>query len=252
MPEVKPDIEIARAATIQPVQEIGAKLDIPSDALEPFGRTKAKLTEEFISGLEGNGDGKLILVTAITPTPAGEGKTTTSVGLTDGLNRIGKRAAVCLREPSLGPCFGMKGGAAGGGYAQVIPMEDINLHFTGDFQGLNQIGLQGILEQYRHGAIRLHFAGRDRRAVPAVANHDITETAAQICQISGQAENCHDLGSHGDVEPALTRESVGHAAQRDDDFPERPVVHIGNPPPSYAALINLERVGPIDVIVDQS
>ncbi len=130
------DIEIAQNAPIKPIFEIADKLDIPSEALLPFGHTKAKVSLNYIDSLKDKPDGKLILVTAITPTPAGEGKTTTSVGLTDGLNKVGKKAMVCLREPSLGPCFGMKGGAAGGGYAQVIPMEDINLHFTGDFHAI--------------------------------------------------------------------------------------------------------------------
>lgn len=130
------DIEIARAAAIKPIGDIADKLNIPDDALMPFGHTKAKVSLDYINSLQDKPDGKLILVSAITPTPAGEGKTTTSVGLTDGLNKIGKDAMVCLREPSLGPCFGMKGGAAGGGYAQVIPMEDINLHFTGDFHAI--------------------------------------------------------------------------------------------------------------------
>ena len=130
------DIEIARAASLKPITEIGARLDIPADALESYGSTKAKVRSDFIKGLADRPDGKLVLVTAINPTPAGEGKTTTTVGLGDGLNRIGKRAAICLREPSLGPCFGMKGGAAGGGHAQVVPMEDINLHFTGDFHAI--------------------------------------------------------------------------------------------------------------------
>jgi formate--tetrahydrofolate ligase len=130
------DIEIARAATAKPIGEIADKIGIPDDALMPYGRTKAKIDPAYIDTLQDRPDGKLILVTAITPTPAGEGKTTTSVGLHDGLSRIGKKSIVCLREPSLGPCFGMKGGAAGGGYAQVIPMEDINLHFTGDFHAI--------------------------------------------------------------------------------------------------------------------
>ncbi|MBX2868574.1 MAG: formate--tetrahydrofolate ligase [Acidiferrobacterales bacterium] len=130
------DIEIARKATIKPIGEIADRLGIPNDALAPFGHTKAKVSLDYIDSLKDKSDGKLILVTAITPTPAGEGKTTTSVGLTDGLNKVGKNAMVCLREPSLGPCFGMKGGAAGGGHAQVIPMEDINLHFTGDFHAI--------------------------------------------------------------------------------------------------------------------
>ena len=130
------DIEIARAAKLKPMAEIGARLGIPADAILAYGRGKAKLSEDFLAALEGRPEGKLVLVTAMTPTPAGEGKTTTTVGLGDGLNRIGQRAAICIREPSLGPCFGMKGGAAGGGYAQVVPMEDINLHFTGDFHAI--------------------------------------------------------------------------------------------------------------------
>ncbi len=130
------DIEIARNAVKQPIQEIGAKLDIPTGHLLPFGHDKAKISDAFIKSLSGRDDGALILVTAINPTPAGEGKTTTTVGLGDGLNRIGKRAAICIREASLGPCFGMKGGAAGGGHAQVVPMEDMNLHFTGDFHAI--------------------------------------------------------------------------------------------------------------------
>ncbi|MGI9333182.1 MAG: formate--tetrahydrofolate ligase, partial [Gammaproteobacteria bacterium] len=136
MAKTASDIEIARAAKQTPIAEIGAKLGVPADALLPYGHTKAKLSGDYTASLSDRPDGKLILVTAITPTPAGEGKTTTSVGLSDGLNRLGKNTVVCLREPSLGPCFGMKGGAAGGGYAQVVPMEDINLHFTGDFHAI--------------------------------------------------------------------------------------------------------------------
>ena len=132
----KSDIEIARAATKLPIQEIGDKLGIPAQDLLPFGHDKAKLSAEFIAAQQSRPDGKLILVTAINPTPAGEGKTTTTVGLVDGLNAIGKQATVCIREASLGPCFGMKGGAAGGGYAQVVPMEEMNLHFTGDFHAI--------------------------------------------------------------------------------------------------------------------
>jgi len=132
----KTDIEIARAATKLPIQQIGDKLGIPAQDLLPFGHDKAKLSAEFISAAADRKDGKLILVTAINPTPAGEGKTTTTVGLVDGLNAIGKQATVCIREASLGPCFGMKGGAAGGGYAQVVPMEEMNLHFTGDFHAI--------------------------------------------------------------------------------------------------------------------
>ncbi|WP_298972184.1 formate--tetrahydrofolate ligase [uncultured Roseobacter sp.] len=132
----KTDIEIAREASKKPIQEIGAKLDISSDDLLPYGHDKAKVSQSFINSVQDRPDGKLILVTAINPTPAGEGKTTTTVGLGDGLNRIGKKAAVCIREASLGPNFGMKGGAAGGGYAQIVPMEEMNLHFTGDFHAI--------------------------------------------------------------------------------------------------------------------
>ena len=130
------DIEIAREANLAPITEIASKLQIPEDALELYGNNKAKISNDYITSLQSEPDGKLVLVTAITPTPAGEGKTTMTVGLGDALNRIGRRAGICLREPSLGPCFGMKGGAAGGGYAQVVPMEDINLHFTGDMHAI--------------------------------------------------------------------------------------------------------------------
>ena len=133
---MRTDIEIARAATLKPIAAIAAKIGVPDDALYPYGKHIAKIEAGFIKTLSGRPDGKLILVTAISPTPAGEGKTTTTVGLGDALNRIGKKAVICLREPSLGPCFGMKGGAAGGGLAQVVPMEEINLHFTGDFHAI--------------------------------------------------------------------------------------------------------------------
>ena len=133
----KSDIEISQAATMRPVVDVAReKLGIDSKNLEPYGHYKAKVSLDYVNSLRGKKDGKLILVSAITPTPAGEGKTTTTVGLGDALNHIGKKAIICLREPSLGPCFGVKGGAAGGGYAQVVPMEDINLHFTGDFHAI--------------------------------------------------------------------------------------------------------------------
>ncbi|MFL5255064.1 MAG: formate--tetrahydrofolate ligase, partial [Rhodopila sp.] len=130
------DLAVARAAKLQPIQAIADKLGIPAEAVEPYGRYKAKIGLDYIGSLGTRPDGALVLVTGINPTPAGEGKTTTTVGLGDALNRIGKRAAICLREPSLGPSFGMKGGAAGGGYAQVVPMDQINLHFTGDFHAI--------------------------------------------------------------------------------------------------------------------
>jgi formate--tetrahydrofolate ligase len=133
---MKSDSEIARETALAPIAAIGAKLGIPENALHPYGRAMAKIDDGFLAGLAGKPDGKLILVTAISPTPAGEGKTTTTIGLGDALARIGKRVAICLREPSLGPCFGQKGGATGGGYSQVAPMDEINLHFTGDFHAI--------------------------------------------------------------------------------------------------------------------
>ncbi len=146
------DIEIAQKARIERIPAIAEKLGIPADQLEPYGHTKAKIALDYLASLEGRPEGKLILVTAMTPTPAGEGKTTTTVGLGDALNLLGKKAAICLREPSLGPVFGMKGGAAGGGYAQVVPMEDINLHFTGDFNAIalaNNL-LSALLDNHVH------------------------------------------------------------------------------------------------------
>ncbi len=148
------DIEIAQQATMQRIVKVAEKLGIPEEQLEPYGHYKAKISLDFVESLSKKKDGKLILVTAITPTPAGEGKTTTTVGLGDALNRIGKKAIICLREPSLGPVFGMKGGAAGGGYAQVVPMEDINLHFTGDFSAIglaNNLLAAAIDNHISHG-----------------------------------------------------------------------------------------------------
>ena len=130
------DIEIAQNAEMKHIKEVAAKLGISEDDLDMYGKYKAKLSDELIKKVEGNENGKLILVTAINPTPAGEGKTTITVGLGEAMGQLGKKAVIALREPSLGPCFGIKGGAAGGGYAQVVPMEDLNLHFTGDFHAI--------------------------------------------------------------------------------------------------------------------
>jgi formate--tetrahydrofolate ligase len=186
MSSPKTDIEIARAAAMLPIAEIGGKLGIPGDALLPYGHTKAKLTYDFVVSLADRPDGKLILVTAITPTPAGEGKTTTSVGLNDGLNRIGKNAVVCLREPSLGPCFGMKGGAAGGGYAQVVPMEDINLHFTGDFHAIGAANnlLAAMLDNHIHQG---NVLGIDARRVSWRRVVDMNDRALRsiVCSLGG-------------------------------------------------------------------
>ncbi|MDE0754406.1 MAG: formate--tetrahydrofolate ligase [Woeseiaceae bacterium] len=162
MSNVPTDIEIAQAANKHPIFEIAAKLNIPADDIIPFGNDKAKIGYDFLSSLGDKEDGKLILVTAISPTPAGEGKTTTTVGLGDGLNAIGKNAVICLREPSLGPCFGMKGGAAGGGYAQVVPMTDINLHFTGDFHAIGAAHnlLSAMIDNHMHWENQLNIDPR--------------------------------------------------------------------------------------------
>ena len=153
-----PDIEIARQTALRPIDDVAAQLGIGSEHLEHYGRVKAKISQEFCQQLENEPTaGKLVLVSAINPTPAGEGKTTTTIGLGDALNRLGKRTTVCLREPSLGPCFGMKGGGAGGGYAQVAPMEDINLHFTGDIHAVSAAHnlLAAALDNYiHHGNVR--------------------------------------------------------------------------------------------------
>jgi len=160
--KVGSDIEIARQAKMKPIREIAGKLNIAEEHLIPYGHTKAKVSMDFVKSLKGKPDGKLILVTAINPTPAGEGKTTTTVGLGDGLNRIGKKTIICLREPSLGPCFGVKGGAAGGGYAQVVPMEDINLHFTGDFHAIGTAHnlLSALIDNHIYWGNELGFDAR--------------------------------------------------------------------------------------------
>lgn len=182
------DIEIARAANKKPIQEIGAKLGIPTEHLLPFGHDKAKVSEEFIKSLAGNKDGHLILVTAINPTPAGEGKTTTTVGLGDGLNAIGKKTAICIREASLGPCFGMKGGAAGGGYAQVIPMEEMNLHFTGDFHAITSAHnlLAAMLDNHIYWGNELDI---DIRRVAYRRVMDMNDRALRqiVCNLGGVA-----------------------------------------------------------------
>jgi len=184
----KTDIEIAREAKKIAIQDVGAKLGIPSADLLPFGHDKAKVSERFIKGLANNKDGRLILVTAINPTPAGEGKTTTTVGLGDGLNKIGKKAAVCIREASLGPCFGMKGGAAGGGYAQVVPMEDMNLHFTGDFHAITSAHnlLAAMLDNHIYWGNELDI---DIRRVAFRRVLDMNDRALReiVCNLGGVA-----------------------------------------------------------------
>jgi formate--tetrahydrofolate ligase len=162
MTNVPSDIEIAQAASKKHINDIAARLDLQPDDIIPYGHDKAKISYDFLRTLDSKKDGKLVLVTAISPTPAGEGKTTTTVGLGDGLNAIGKNAVMCLREPSLGPCFGMKGGAAGGGYAQVVPMTDINLHFTGDFHAIGAAHnlLSAMIDNHMHWENQLNIDPR--------------------------------------------------------------------------------------------
>jgi formate--tetrahydrofolate ligase len=185
---VKSDIEIAREAKKKPILEVGAKLGIPSEHLLPYGHDKAKISADFIASKKGGKDGKLILVTAINPTPAGEGKTTTTVGLGDGLNRIGKKAIVCIREASLGPNFGVKGGAAGGGYAQVVPMEDMNLHFTGDFHAITTAHnlLSALIDNHIYWGNEL---GIDTRRVAWRRVMDMNDRALReiVCSLGGVA-----------------------------------------------------------------
>ena len=182
------DIEIARAASKKPIQEIAAKIGISDEHILPYGHDKAKVSEAFIKSLSNEKDGHLILVTAINPTPAGEGKTTTTVGLGDGLNAIGKKAAVCIREASLGPCFGMKGGAAGGGYAQVVPMEEMNLHFTGDFHAITSAHnlLAAMLDNHVYWGNELEI---DIRRVAYRRVIDMNDRALRhvVCNLGGVA-----------------------------------------------------------------
>ncbi|MEM7198024.1 MAG: formate--tetrahydrofolate ligase [Pseudomonadota bacterium] len=186
--DVKTDIEIAREASKQPIMDIGAKLDIAPADLQPYGHDKAKVSAEFIAAQKDQSDGKLILVTAINPTPAGEGKTTTTIGLSDGLERIGKKSAVCIREASLGPCFGMKGGAAGGGYAQVVPMEDMNLHFTGDFHAITSAHnlLSAMIDNHIYWGNELQI---DQRRVAWRRVMDMNDRALRqiTCSLGGVA-----------------------------------------------------------------
>ena len=234
MSEIKSDIQIAREAKMQPIKDILAKINVPdeSSAFSPMGRHIAKINLEYLDGLKSKKEGKLILVTAITPTPAGEGKTTTSVGLNDGLNKIGKKSIVCLREPSLGPSFGMKGGAAGGGYAQVVPMEQINLHFTGDFHAITSAHnlLSALIDNHIYWGNKLNIDVRrivwkrvldmnDRalrsininlggvaNGFPREDGFDIT-VASEIMAIFCLANNLEDLENRiGNITVAYTRE----------------------------------------------
>jgi len=215
------DIEIARAARLEHITDIAAKLDIPPDQISPYGNDKAKVSLEYIESLKGQPDGKLILVTAISPTPAGEGKTTTSVGLGDGLNRIGKKTAICLREPSLGPCFGMKGGAAGGGRAQVVPMEDINLHFTGDFHAIAAANnlLAALIDNHIYWG---NSAGLDSRRVTWRRVLDMNDRALRNINSSlGGVANGYPREDGFDIVPASEVMAIFCLAKDFDDLTDR-------------------------------
>ena len=215
------DIQIARAANKKPIQEIGAKLGIPSDDLIPYGHDKAKISAEFIAAQSGKKNGKLILVTAINPTPAGEGKTTTTVGLGDGLNAIGKKTAICIREASLGPCFGMKGGAAGGGYAQVVPMEDMNLHFTGDFHAITSAHnlLSAMIDNHIYWGNSLEI---DNRRVVWRRVMDMNDRALrQIVTSLGGVPNGFPSESGFDITVASEVMAILCLANNLDDLEER-------------------------------
>ncbi len=227
------DAEIAQAAVLRPIVEIARdRLGIPADAIQPYGHTKAKIALPYLAGLRDRPDGKLILVTAITPTPAGEGKTTTTVGLNDGLNHIGKRSIACLREPSLGPCFGIKGGAAGGGYAQVVPMEEINLHFTGDFHAIgaannllaamvdnhvywgNELGLDTRRISWRR-ALDMNDRALRQNVVSLGANNGFArETGFDITSASEVMAIFCLSADLADLQARLARVIVGYTKQR--------------------------------------
>lgn len=234
MPEVPSDIDIARQAKMRPITEIAAELGIHETEIDPYGKDKAKVSLALLDQLRDRKPGKLILVSAITPTPAGEGKTTTSVGLADALKRIGKKAMVCLREPSLGPCFGMKGGAAGGGYAQVVPMEDINLHFTGDMHAISAAHnlLAAVIDNHMHHGNALQLDSRriawprvvdmnDRalrrvvvglggigNSIPRECTYDIT-VASEVMAILCLSESLDELKQRlGDIIVGYTRKRV--------------------------------------------
>ena len=218
----KSDIEIAQAAKKRPIMELAKeKLGIAAENLEPYGHYKAKVSMDYIKSLQSKPNGKLILVTAITPTPAGEGKTTTTVGLTDALNHIGKKAMLCLREPSLGPCFGVKGGAAGGGYAQVVPMEDINLHFTGDFHAITSAHnlLSALIDNHIYWG---NAAGIDSRRVAWRRVLDMNDRALReiVCSLGGVA-NGYPREAGFDITVASEVMAIFCLAKNLDDLKER-------------------------------
>ena len=223
---VPSDIEIARAAELKPIEAVAERVGIPDEALVHYGRHIAKLDLGWIAQQAERPSGRLVLVTAINPTPAGEGKTTTTVGLGDGLNRIGKKAVIALREPSLGPCFGMKGGAAGGGYAQVVPMEQINLHFTGDFHAIGSAHnlLSALLDNHIYWGNPLGLDERRiswRRAIDmndrcTAADRVVAGRRRQRLSARGRLRHHRRLRSHGRVLPRHRPRGPRAAARQDD------------------------------------
>lgn len=251
MSEYKSDIDIARSVTPKAIAEIGKKLNIEWDDLRPFGHDKAKISQDLVKKLSKTPKGKLVLVTAISPTPAGEGKTTTSVGLCDGLNRIGKQALVCLREPSLGPCFGMKGGAAGGGWAQVIPMEDINLHFTGDFHAITSAHnlLSALIDNHIYWGNSLDF---DTRRVAWRRVVDMNDRALRQINVSlGGVANGFPREAGFDITVASEVMAIFCLASSLDDLEERLgniiIGHTRGKEPIRAS--QLEAAGPMTVLL---
>ncbi|MDZ4734852.1 MAG: formate--tetrahydrofolate ligase [Rhodospirillaceae bacterium] len=249
--KVGSDIEIARAATMLPIEQVAAKLGIGDKDLVRFGHHKAKISFNLIESLQKKPDGKLILVTAITPTPAGEGKTTTTVGLGDGLNRIGKKAVICLREPSLGPCFGVKGGAAGGGYAQVVPMEDINLHFTGDFHAISTANnlLAALLDNHVYWGNEL---GIDPRRVSWRRVMDMNDRALRsIVSSLGGVANGYPREDGFDITVASEVMAIFCLASSLDDLTKRLgniiVAYTRDRKPVYAR--DLKAEGPMTVLL---
>ena len=235
------DIEIAQQCAMKPITEIAATAHVDEKYLEQYGRYKAKIDLSLLRESK-RPDGKLILVTAITPTPAGEGKTTTTIGLADGLRRIGKDVTVALREPSLGPVFGIKGGAAGGGWAQVVPMEDINLHFTGDFHAIGAANnlLAAMLDNHiqQGNTLGMQVVSGDGLVVVGVAHHDAAQALLEVSDGSGQAEDGHDFGSHRDVEAVLARHAIGLAAQAVHDEAQLAIVHVDHALPRDLAHVD--------------
>ena len=211
---MKTDIQIAQEAKMQPIWEVAKKLDIDMDDLELYGKYKAKLSDDFLKSLEGRPQGKLVLVTAINPTPAGEGKTTTTVGLGEALGKLGKKAVIALREPSLGPCFGIKGGAAGGGYAQVVPMEDLNLHFTGDFHAITSANnlLAAMLDNH---IMQGNTLGIDPKQVVWKRCLDMNDRALRNIVIGLGKKSDGGVRDHGDPVPCGRHRGSQEATRQD-------------------------------------